>query len=409
MEEYIKKIFVKLAKIPSDADPKGLTSEAKRRFELLNKVITSELENLGVEYEIDENLTIYASLESDDPKAKTIMFNSHIDTALEYPTPKGLDEIQVLEHEVIENKDIELSNGVKVLYSELKGKAGENVLTGNGEAQIGADDKCGVAIMLALAKYVRENPGFKIPNIKLVFTNNEEVGLGTQGLRYKKINADAGYCVDGDGTSGLFKQNFNAQTIIVKVSSTTVHPGYAYNKMENALVLLNKVCSKVNEQMSEPQDSKGKQGYVGLNNVSGNWSKCQASFIVRSFTFEEMKEFEDKFIQIVEQLNEETRMANIVLLLNQQPVYQNAMIELDKNPLVNELAIKAYDKVGIEAQLESVRGGFDGVDMTFAGLPTTNVFNGSHNMHGLNEWVSVQDMELSYKMCLELIELWSEQ
>jgi tripeptide aminopeptidase len=404
----VAEYFVALAKFPTQACPEGLPVEVKERFLACAEYIARNLREIGItEVEVTPQGYVYATIPANGAAdSPVIAFMAHYDTALENPS-------EGVEPQIVHNYrtgDIELPhNSLKIPADELREKIGHDIITGDGINQLGADDKAGVAAIMDMARFLTTHPDFPHGSIKLIFNNNEEVGRGTEYLDYDKLGADYAYCVDDGEISNLFEENFNAEAVEIHIAGITEHPGYAKGKMVNALTIAQEIITALRNQFRAPEESEQREPYLGLNAINGTWTHATVKYILRGFDKSDIQAMQSGIDQAITTVSQKYPRATINVRWDQIHRYENAAEILKQHPQVNELAMRAYRAAGVEPHLKLVRGGFDGVRMSFDGLPTTDVFNGAMNMHGLNEWVTKQDLELTVRMLVYLCYLWGQE
>ena len=397
----------RLAALPTQADPKGVPPETLNRFMDCANYIADMLKEFGlVDVEVTDKAYVYATIPATKDNVPVIALMAHFDTALEN-TGEGTSMII---HNNYKGGDITLPHGdVVIPAGELSEKIGHDIVTGSGDNQLGADDKTGVVAIMDAARYLVTHPEIPHGTIKLIFNHNEEVGRGIEFLDYDKLGADYGYCVDAGVVGKLFQENFNAEAVTLTVTGVTEHPGYAKGKMVNALFVADEIISELRNSFKSPEDSEGREPYLGLNSVEGTWTKASLHYILRGFEKSDVKEMKDGIEATVVKTFAKYPKISIESVWDSDHRYENSSEVLAQSPLVNEMAEKAYAVVGVEVVKDLTRGGFDGVKMSFDGLPTTNIFNAAMNMHGLNEWTTRQDMELVVKMIVNLCHLWGKK
>ncbi|QQS38486.1 tripeptide aminopeptidase PepT [Candidatus Woesebacteria bacterium] len=399
--------FEKLASFPTQADPNGLTKLAQKRFAKCATYIATSLKEIGLrDVVLTKEGYVYATIPSNVKNTSPVVaLMAHYDTALENPG----NGTKILIHKNYQGGDIKLPKGnIVIAEKDLKGKIGHDIVTGLGDNQLGADDKTGVAAILDLARFLIQQPTIKHGTVRLIFNNNEEVGRGTEYLDYKKLGADFAYCVDAGEVGLLFEENFNAEAVTISLTGETVHPGFAKGKMTNALLVAQEFINILNNNFLSPERSNKREPYLGLNNISGTWTKVDIHYLLRAFDSQDIDKMKTGISEAKQKILKKYKKVQIEEKWDEVHVYKNAGEVMRKFPLVNNMAVKAYKSVGVKPKKDLVRGGFDGVRMSFDGLPTSNVFSAAINMHGLNEWTTRQDLELTVQMLIKLCTLWSK-
>jgi tripeptide aminopeptidase len=289
---------------------------------------------------------------------------------------------------------------------ELATCKGATIITTDGTTLLGADDKAGVAVILEALWQLREHPERLHGPIRVGFTPDEEVGRGTEHFDVKKFAADFAYTIDGSGLGSLEAETFCADTAIVTVAGTDVHPGYAKNKMVNAVRVVSAFVQAL-PQHRTPETTEGRESFLHPISVTGNTSEAKATFLVRSFTEEGLAELEDVLRATATFM--QTRYPGAGVQVEIKPSYRNMRYKLDEVPHVVEYADEAIRRAGVTPHRPPVRGGTDGSRLSFMGLPTPNIFNGAMNFHGKKEWVPLEWMEKAVETVVNLTEIWVEK
>lgn len=401
------KYFAEIVSFDTTADPAGIPPQTLKRFKPCAQKLATLLREIGLEdVKISKEAYVYATLPAnlETAKAYTIVLMSHYDTATDHSS----EGAQLAVHKHYSGGNIVLDhNGAIVSADELKGYSGQDIVTGLGNAQIGADDKVGIAEILDAMNFLVKNPQIKRPTIKIVFNHNEEVGRGIEFLNFQSLAADYAYCVDGGEVGNLFQENFNAEEVNIKITGITVHPGWAKDKMINAISVARELENELAKDFAAPENSEKREPYLAVREHHGTWAETTVKVMLRAFDREQIDKMKTGIDTICTKLMQKYTGITIDQQWEKHHRYQNSGEILTQHPLVNQVAAQAYTAVGVKPIPDYVRGGFDGVNMSFAGLPTTNVFNCARNMHALTEWVSVQEMELSVRMLVHLVNAWS--
>lgn len=401
------KYFAELVRLDTTADAAGIPPKTLTRFKACAKRLAELLKSIGLkDVKVSKEAYVYATLPSNMASSNTytIVLMSHYDTATDHSSENA--ELAIYEN--YSGGDLQLKfNDVTVDAAELKDYMGQDIVTGLGNAQIGADDKVGIAEILDAMNFLVQNPEIPHPTIKIVFNHNEEVGRGIEFLDFDLLAADFAYCVDAGEVGNLFQENFNAEEVNIKITGVTVHPGWAKGKMVNAITVARELSNDLAKRFAAPEQSEKREAYLAVREQHGTWAESTLKVMLRAFDREQMDKMKTSIDAKCIELLQQYEGIKIKQEWDQHHRYENAGEILAKYPLVNKVAEQAYAAVGVKTIPDLVRGGFDGVKMSFAGLPTTNVFNGAKNMHALNEWVSVQEMELSVRMLVHLVNAWS--
>jgi tripeptide aminopeptidase len=394
--------LIKYVKFDTKADENSSTVPSTAGQLVLAKELGKELEELGlIDISVDSNGYVMATLPANiDKKVPVMGFIAHMDTS---PDMSGTN----VNPKFIENydgKDIKLNDEVTLStedFPELKDYIGETLITTDGTTLLGADDKAGIAEILTAVEYLVNHPEVPHGTIKIGFTPDEEVGRGPDHFDVKKFNADFAYTMDGGAVGELEYENFNAAAAKVTISGRNVHPGYAKNKMVNSVLIANEFISMMPENET-PQATEGYEGFYHLNNMEGNVEKSVLNYIIRDF---DMDSFENrkKFIKgAAEKLNKKYGNRVTIEIRDQ---YRNMKEKIEPVKYVVDNAIKAMEAANVKPLVRPIRGGTDGAQLSFKGLPTPNIFAGGLNFHGKYEYVPVSSMEKAVEVILKLVEL----
>lgn len=355
---------------------------------------------------LHEGGVLTAELPANAPrKCPVVGFIAHVDT---YPgtANKGV-KAQVIR--AYDGKDIVFAAApeasIRVADNPgLTAYAGETVITTDGTTLLGADDKAGVAEIMTAIEYLVRNPQLPHGTIKVAFTPDEEIGRGTEHFpELSAFGADLAYTVDGGEAGEIENETFCADSAQVILIGRDVHPGYAKGKMINAVRAAAKLISLLPGH-SLPETTDGQQGYLHPLGIEGDVNRCKVSFIVRDFKMEGLKALEAVLSGLIEQVK--AAFPGLGAEFTTKHSYKNMKVFLDKDPRVEQLAVKAILNCGITPIQRSIRGGTDGARLSEKGLLTPNLFAGGRNFHSVQEWVPLADMEKAVKVILELVRLW---
>jgi len=404
-------LFLRYVKIDTQSDPQSesFPSTAKQRD--LSNLLVVELQELGVEdAHLDEHGYVYATIPSNSNKTDipVICFCSHVDTS---PDVTGADVIPIV-HKNWDGSDIILpDDSTQVLrmgeLNDLENQIGNDIVTASGTTLLGADNKAGVAEIMAAAEYLITHPEIKHGTIKILFTPDEEVGRGTEKVDLVKLGADFGYTVDGESVGTLEDETFSADGVKITIHGVSTHPGYAIGKLENALKIAGELLAALPKDSLSPETTENKEGFIHPVHVEGIQEKAVVEFIIRDFTDEGLREKEDLLQNILN--NVLIRYPHSTAQLEVKEQYRNMKKILDQHPQVIASAVKAMERCGLSAVPRSIRGGTDGSRLSFMGLPCPNIFAGEHAFHSRLEWVSVQDMEKAVEVIVALSRIWEEE
>lgn len=402
--------FLKYVKIDtqSDHDSKSFPSTEKQKD--LAVVLVNELREIGIkDAEMDEYGYVYATIPSNSNKAvPVICFCSHMDTS---PDAPGAGVNPVI-HKNYQGGDIITSKDGKTVIREsehpnLLQQRGNDIITTDGTTLLGADDKAGVAEIMDAAHYLMTHPEIKHGKIKILFTPDEEVGHGVDKADLKKLGADIGYTIDGSDRGGIQNETFSADSVEIKIKGLGIHPGFAKDRMENAVKISSEIISRLPKDTLSPETTEGKEGFIHPVKLSADTDSALIKFIIRDFKNEGLTEKEDLLKKITEEVISKYKRSSFEFKVEES--YRNFKDILDKKPEITEYAIEAVKRAGMKPVIESIRGGTDGSRLSFMGLPCPNIFTGGHAFHSNLEWVSVQDMQKAVETIIHLCMIWEEK
>lgn len=365
--------------------------------------LKKELEREGFdEVELDEKGYIYATLKANTKgKIPTIGFISHYDTS---PDCSGADiKPQIVRH--YDGSDILLSEGIvssPKKFPELLQHIGEDLIVTDGHTLLGADDKAGIAEIIQAMVYLQEHPEIKHGKIRVAFNPDEEIGMGAHHFDVEKFGCEWAYTMDGGDIGELEFENFNAASAKITIQGVSVHPGYAKGKMVNANSLAAEFAKMLPEDET-PETTEGYQGFYHLTNIQSNTELAKLSYIIRDH---DREKFEDRkrYIQnCVEKMNERYGEGTVVAEVKDQ--YYNMKEKIDPEMHVIDLVLKAMQESGVAPKVKPIRGGTDGAQLSFKGLPCPNIFAGGVNFHGPYEFVSIQSMEKAKEVIVNICAL----
>lgn len=402
--------FIKYVKIDTQSDDTVTDRFPSTEKQLvLSRLLVEELKQLGLkDVSIDEYGYVMATVPSNtDKKIPTIGFLAHVDTA---PDMLGLNvKPRFIENydglEIVLNKDLKVTLSPKE-FPELKNYLGQTLIVTDGTTLLGADDKAGVAEIMTAVEYLVNNPDFKHGDIRIGFTVDEEVGRGVDHFDVKKFNADFAYTLDGGAIGELEYENFNAAGAKILVQGRNIHPGYAKDKMINALLVAMEFNSLLPSNQ-RPEHTQGYDGFYHLIKMEGSVENATFQYIVRDHSREKFEARKAYMSKVSEFLNMKYGEGVIKLELKDQ--YYNMREKVEPVFHVVETAVKAMELVGVKPKVKPIRGGTDGARLSYMGLPCPNIFAGGENFHGKQEYVSVQSMEKATEVILKIIELYAQK
>lgn len=402
MKEAIKKRFLKYISIDTQSDENSECFPSTTKQFDLARYLYSELIELGLkDVYLDDNCYLYACLPANtNKKLPAIGFIAHLDTSPDMPgkaiNPQILNNYDA--KDIILNKELDLCLKIGE-FPELLRYKGDTLITTDGTTLLGADDKAGIAEIVTAVEYLIKHPEIKHGPIQIGFTPDEEIGRGVDKFDVKRFGAEYAYTIDGGGLGEFEFENFNAAKAVLNIQGRNIHPGYAKNKMINALLIASELNSllPVNER---PEFTDNYEGFYHLIKIEGSVEKANMSYIIRDHNreiFEKRKQF---IKQAVDFIN--TKYNNEIIKLEIIDQYYNMREKVEPVYYVIERALNAFEKAGVKPDVKPIRGGTDGARLSFMGLPCPNIFAGGHNFHGKYEFVSLETME---KACLVIIEI----
>jgi tripeptide aminopeptidase len=402
--------FLRYVQIDTQSDPQSNASPTTARQKDLSKLLVQELKQIGVAaVQMDEWGYVYATIPSNTNKnVPVICFCAHVDTA---PDCSGTG-VKPLVHSNYDGQDIVLPDDTtQVLkiadYPYLKTLIGHDLITASGSTLLGSDDKAGVAEIMDLANFLVTNKEVKHGTIKILFTPDEEVGKGTAHVDLKKLGADFGYTLDGGERGSLEDETFSADGVQVIIHGVIAHPGYAKDKMINALKIAGEILAALPKDRLSPESTDGRRGFIHPVRLEGIAEKCTIDFIIRDFDTEGLKKKEDYLRTQIEERMRTYPRARFEYQVTEQ--YRNMKELLDQNPQVVEYAKEAINRAGLTVKMESIRGGTDGSRLSFMGLPCPNLFAGEQAIHSKHEFISIQDMNKAVETMVHISMIWEEK
>lgn len=411
MEPILDK-FLRYVNVWTTSDPESTTAPSTSRQLDLIKLLAKELKALGLKVSTTPKGVLMATIPSNLPprrknskgeKIPTIGFIAHVDTA---PDASGKD-IKPLIVKNYDGKDILLNKEKKIklstkLFPELKKYKGQTIIATDGTTLLGADDKAGVAEIMAAAEYIVNNKDFEHGTIKIAFTPDEEVGRGVENFSVKDFGADYAYTMDGGAIGELEYENFNAAGAKIEIQGCNIHPGYAKGKMINAIIVANEFLSLLPPK-ERPEHTANYQGFFHIVGISGSVENATINLIIRDH---DSKLFEDrkKLIKKIEQrLIKKYGKGSVKATVKDQ--YYNMRKIVEPKFFIVQQAIDAMKMAGVKPKVQPIRGGTDGAMLSFKGLACPNIFAGGHNFHGKFEYIPLESMNKAKEVILNIIKL----
>lgn len=395
--------FMRYVQVDTQSDPQSSSYPTTEKQKDLSSILADELKQMGIaDAHMDEWGYVYATIPSTtSKKVPSICFCAHVDTA---PDCSGTGVKPIL-HKNYQGQDIVLPDDKSQVlrmseYPYLKTQMGNDIITASGTTLLGSDDKAGVAEIMDMANFLMTNKKVKHGEIKILFTPDEEVGKGTAKVDLKKLGADFGYTLDGGDAGSLEDETFSADGVQVIIHGVIAHPGYAKDKMINAMKIAGEILAALPKDRLSPESTEGRKGFIHPVRVEGIAEKCTIDFIIRDFETEGLAKKEDYLRTQIEERMRTYPKASFEFHVTEQ--YRNMKEILDVNPHVVEYAKEAIGRAGLTLKMESIRGGTDGSRLSFMGLPCPNLFAGEQGIHSKLEHISVQDMNKAVETMVHL-------
>jgi tripeptide aminopeptidase len=397
--------FISYVTIDTESDPNSNTTPStKKQWDLANKLV-DELKSIGMEdVTIDNNAYIMATLPSNvKHKVPTIGFISHFDTS---PDFTGAN----IKPQIVKNyngKDIVLNKEQNIILSpsyfeDLLLYKGQTLITTDGTTLLGADDKAGITEIVTAMEYLIKNTDIKHGKIRVGFTPDEEIGRGAHKFSVKKFGADWAYTMDGSQVGELEYENFNAAGVTIQFKGKSVHPGYAKGKMVNSVLIANQFLSLL-PQREIPQLTDGYQGFLHFSKINGDIELTELKGIIRDHDRDNFDAKKELLEQIIIDFKE--RYGEDMISMEVEDQYYNMKEKIEPVMHIVDIAEEAMKQIGIEPIIKPIRGGTDGSQLSYMGLPCPNIFAGGHNFHGKYEYVPVESMQKAVEVIVKIAEL----
>ena len=405
MKDDIIKRFTTYVKVDTQSNAESENCPSTSGQLTLANMLVEELKTVGLqEVTIDENGYVMATLPANTEKdVPTIGFLAHVDTATDF-TGKNVNP-QIVEN--YDGEEIVLNEALQVILSpkgfpELVNYKGHTLITTDGTTLLGADNKAGIAEIMTAMDYLVKHPELKHGKIRVAFTPDEEIGRGPHKFNVAAFNADYAYTVDGGPLGELEYESFNAAAAKITFKGTNVHPGTAKGKMVNST----KIAMEFNKRLpaeEAPEHTEGYEGFYHLLSFHGDVEETQLSYIIRDFDRKQFETRKETVVQLVQDLRKEYGEERILLDMKDQ--YYNMREKIEPVKEIVDIAYEAMKKLDIEPMVLPIRGGTDGSQLSYMGLPTPNIFTGGENFHGKYEYISVDNMIKATNVIIEIAQL----
>jgi tripeptide aminopeptidase len=402
--------FLRYVKIDTTADPASQTSPSTAiQFDLLN-LLVEELKEIGAS---DVTLTPYGAVLATIPatvegQRPTIALLAHVDTSPAFPG----NDIKPIVHRDYDGGDIVLPDDPEQVLSPqalpyLAQKVGDDIVTAAGKTLLAADDKAGIAIVMAVAHHLLRNPGIAHGRIRIGFTPDEEIGRGVHPDLPADLGADFAYTLDGSNAGEIVYETFSADAAKINIRGVSIHPGWAKDKLVNATHLAAKIIDTLPHVTLTPETTSGRQGFIHVVGMRGSAAEMNIDLILRDFEREGLAAQGQLLQQVCAAIQAGEPRAHIHCEIT--PQYRNMRYWLEDDMRPVDLARQACRECGFEPFSVPTRGGTDGSRLTELGVPTPNIFTGMQEVHGPLEWISLQDMAKATEVCIRLAQLWAAE
>ena len=402
--ENVEKRFIRYAKIDTQSDPESEQCPTTEKQWNLAKMLVSELQELGLQdVSMDEHAYVMATLPANTDQAIPVIgFIAHMDTAPDFTAENVNPQI----HENYDGGDLILNKEQNIVMSpndfkELADYKGQTLITTDGTTLLGADDKAGIAEIISAMEYLLEHPEIKHGKIRIAFNPDEEVGRGADLFDVKKFGAEWAYTLDGGPTGELEFENFNAAGAKVIIQGKSVHPGTAYHTMVNSMLIAAEFINAFPEKET-PQETRGYEGFFHLYQMEGRVEETVLQYIIRDHDRELFEEKKKRFMEMAETIN---KKYGPVVRVEMEDQYYNMREKIEPQMHIIEIAEEAMRQLNIKPIVKAIRGGTDGAQLSFKGLPCPNLFTGGHNYHGRYEYIPVESMKKAVEVIVNIVEL----
>ncbi|MEJ9210591.1 peptidase T [Bacillus smithii] len=409
MKKEVMERFISYVKVDTQSDENSNTCPSTPGQWTLARMLVDELKAIGMEdVTVDENGYVMATLPANTEKnVPTIGFLAHLDTATDF-TGAGVQP-QIVEN--YDGGDIILNKSLNVVLSpkdfpELANYKGHTLITTDGTTLLGADDKAGIAEIMTAMAYLLNHPEIKHGKVRVAFTPDEEIGRGPHKFNVDAFDAKYAYTVDGGPLGELEYENFNAAAAKITIKGNNVHPGTAKGKMVNSTKIAMELHRKLPEKEA-PEYTEGYEGFYHLLAINGNVEQTTLHYIIRDFDREQFNARKAQLEKIVEEFRNVYGKDNILLELKDQ--YYNMKEKIEPVKEIVDIAYEAMRNLDIEPKVTPIRGGTDGAQLSYMGLPTPNLFAGGENFHGKYEYISADNMVKATNVIIEIIKLFEQR
>ena len=407
--QHIIDRFISYIKIDTQSDPNNPAFPSTEKQWDLAHLLVDELKQIGMhDVSIDEHCYIMATLPSNvSHKVPTIGFIAHIDTSPDYTGANVNPQI----HKNYDGKDIVLIEEENIILSsdyfeDLLLYKGQTIITTDGTTLLGADDKAGITEIVSAMEYLIQHPEIKHGEIRIGFTPDEEVGKGAHLFDVEKFGAEWAYTMDGSQVGELEYENFNAAGAVVTINGKIVHPGYAKGKMINSMLIAQEFIAALPKN-EIPQETEGYEGFFHLHTMNGEVEKTTLEYIIRDHDMELFQARKKQFEQVVKDLN--TKLGSEIIQVEIKDQYFNMKEKVEPVMHIVDIAEEAMKALNIKPLIKAIRGGTDGSQLSYKGLPCPNIFAGGHNFHGRYEYVPAESIQKATDVVVKIAELTAQK
>ena len=408
-KQQIIERFISYVTIDTQSDPSSTsTPSTEKQWDLARK-LTEELNSMGLEeVSIDENSYVMATLPSNvEHHVPVIGFVAHFDTTPDFSgtnvKPQIIEDYNGGDIVLNKEKNIVLSPDY---FEDLLQYKGQTLITTDGTTLLGADDKAGITEIMMALKYLKEHPEVKHGKIRICFTPDEEIGRGAHKFDVEKFGAEWAYTMDGSQIGELEYENFNAAEAIVTVHGRSVHPGYAKDKMINSIYIAQDFINSL-PRLESPEHTEGRQGFFHLSDIKGDVEETKLEYIIRDHDKEHFEARKQMMQDLAQEICSQYGSNCVEVAIRDQ--YFNMREKVEPVMHIVDLAEEAMNAIGIKPIIKPIRGGTDGAQLSFKGLPCPNIFAGGHNFHGKFEYVPVESMQKAVEVIVKIAELTAER
>lgn len=411
MKKNILEKFLRYISIDTASDPESPTQPSSEKQLTLSRLLVKELKEMGIkDVSLDQYGYVMATIPSNLPsgsKVPKIGFIAHVDSAPDAPG----DNINPQIIENYDGSDIVINSEKNMImktaeFPELLKYKGQTIITTDGNTLLGADDKAGIAEIMAAAEYLMAHPEFPRGEIKIGFTPDEEIGRGVDKFDVKKFDADWAYTLDGGEIGELEYENFNAASAKIHIQGRNIHPGYAKDKMINAIILASEFNSLLPVEQ-RPEFTQHYEGFFHIIRFDGTVENAMIQYIIRDHDFDKFEQKKNLIEESITFMNKKYGNGTFRLELNDQ--YYNMRKQVEPHYHIVEKAVEAMKMAGVEPNIKPIRGGTDGSRLSYMGLPCPNIFAGGHNFHGRYEYIPLESMEKASQVILNIVKLYAQE